>query len=65
MGYQVRKNADDSITMSHETQTFNEAKGHMDIDVHGEITMSAPEWAQAAEAILDIARGSGVAASSA
>lgn len=44
MGMSMRVNPDGTIILRQETQTFNQGTGSMDIEVHGEMTMSAREW---------------------
>lgn len=44
MGIQMKRNLDGTITLRQETQTWNEKGGHMDIEVHSEITLSTEEW---------------------
>lgn len=49
--------ANDSLTVVHETQTFNAASGAMDHEVHGEITASGEEWLHVAIAVLAMLPG--------
>ena len=43
--------ADKTITLRHEEQTFNESTGGMDIEHLGEITLSSSEWLKAFDGI--------------
>jgi len=47
----------DTLTLIHETQTFDATSGGMDIEVHGEITMPGEEWLHTAVAILAMVPG--------
>lgn len=59
MSYRLLENDDGTITLFHESQSFDPAKGSMDSTVHSEITMSAADWAAAAEDLRAMASSSG------
>ncbi len=51
--------SDDTLTLTliHETQTFDAKSGGMDIEVHGQITMSGEEWLRTAVGVLAMLPG--------
>lgn len=54
MAVQLQRNPDGTITLRHETQTWNPVKGGMDIEIHGEIRMSVAEWRPTIADLLDM-----------